>query len=395
MVFGSAASPRSTACGLSETRRLSSSPTPPRSPAGARAQRQAGLRAGRGPPRGGGAGRTTFPRLLRGSGLHFPATPGAPRQDSISQSSAGGPDLVPLPPPNPIAWQDSQPAPEAALRAGQVRRRDAAQTRALFEKVRPTHVIHLAAMVGGLFRNIKYNLDFWRKNIHINDNVLHSAFEVGARKVVSCLSTCIFPDKTSYPIDETMIHNGPPHSSNFGYSYAKRMIDVQNRAYFQQHGCTFTAVIPTNVFGPHDNFSIEDGHVLPGLIHKVHLAKSRGSALTVWGTGRPRRQFIYSLDLARLFIWVLREYDEVEPIILSVGEEDEVSIQEVAEAVVEAMDFHGEITFDTTKSDGQFKKTASNGKLRAYLPDFRFTPFKQAVQETCAWFTDNYEQARK
>ncbi|GAB5584304.1 GDP-L-fucose synthase [Prionailurus iriomotensis] len=247
--------------------------------------------------------------------------------------------------------------------------RDAAQTRALFEKVRPTHVIHLAAMVGGLFRNIKYNLDFWRKNIHINDNVLHSAFEVGVRKVVSCLSTCIFPDKTTYPIDETMIHNGPPHNSNFGYSYAKRMIDVQNRAYFQQHGCTFTAVIPTNVFGPHDNFNIEDGHVLPGLIHKVHLAKT---------------------DLARLFIWVLREYDEVEPIILSVGEEDEVSIQEAAEAVVEAMDFRGEVT-----SDGQFKKTASNGKLRTYLPDFRFTPFKQAVKETCAWFTHNYEQARK
>ncbi|XP_064124240.1 GDP-L-fucose synthase isoform X2 [Loxodonta africana] len=148
---------------------------------------------------------------------------------------------------------------------------DAAQTRALFEKVRPTHVIHLAAMVGGLFRNIKYNLDFWRKNVHINDNVLHAAFE---------------------------IHNGPPHSSNFGYSYAKRMIDVQNRAYFQQYGRTFTAVIPTNVFGPHDNFNIEDGHVLPGLIHKVHLAKSSGSALTVWGTGKPRRQFIYSL-LAR------------------------------------------------------------------------------------------------
>lgn len=250
-------------------------------------------------------------------------------------------------------------------------------------------------MVGGLFRNIKYNLDFWRKNVHINDNVLHSAFEVGTRKVVSCLSTCIFPDKTTYPIDETMIHNGPPHSSNFGYSYAKRMIDVQNRAYFQQHGCTFTAVIPTNVFGPYDNFSIEDGHVLPGLIHKVHLAKSSGSALTVWGTGKPRRQFIYSLDLARLFIWVLREYNEVEPIILSVGEEDEVSIKEAAEAVVEAMDFSGEVTFDSTKSDGQYKKTASNGKLRSYLPDFRFTPFKQAVKETCAWFTDNYEQARK
>ncbi|XP_030355802.1 GDP-L-fucose synthase isoform X1 [Strigops habroptila] len=193
----------------------------------------------------------------------------------------------------------------------------ATETKALFEQHKPTHVIHLAAMVGGLFKNIRYNLDFWRRNIHINDNVLHSAYETGVQKVVSCLSTCIFPDKTTYPIDETMIHNGPPHSSNFGYSYAKRMIDIQNRGYFEQHGCHFTAVIPTNVFGPHDNFNIEDGHVLPGLIHKVYLAKQNGSALTVWGTGKPRRQFIYSLDLARLFLWVLREYDEVEPIILS------------------------------------------------------------------------------
>nr|XP_031359982.1 GDP-L-fucose synthase isoform X2 [Lonchura striata domestica] len=191
------------------------------------------------------------------------------------------------------------------------------ETKALFERHKPTHVIHLAAMVGGLFKNIRSNLDFWRTNIHINDNVLHSAHESGVQKVVSCLSTCIFPDKTTYPIDETMIHNGPPHSSNFGYSYAKRMIDVQNRGYSEQHGRRFTAVIPTNVFGPHDNFNIEDGHVLPGLIHKVYLAKQSGSALTVWGTGKPRRQFIYSLDLARLFLWVLREYDEVEPIILS------------------------------------------------------------------------------
>ncbi|NWR49593.1 FCL synthase, partial [Regulus satrapa] len=275
------------------------------------------------------------------------------------------------------------------------------ETKALFERHKPTHVIHLAAMVGGLFKNIRSNLDFWRTNIHINDNVLHSAHEFGVQKVVSCLSTCIFPDKTTYPIDETMIHNGPPHSSNFGYSYAKRMIAHQNRGYSEQHGRRFTAVIPTNVFGPHDNFNIEDGHVLPGLIHKVYLAKQSGSALTVWGTGQPRRQFIYSLDLARLFLWVLREYDEVEPIILSgkpwlpsqksplhkgtatilpfptVGEEDEVSIREAAEAIAEAMEFRGELLFDTTKSDGQFKKTASNAKLRRYLPGFQFTPFRE------------------
>ncbi|NXS68102.1 FCL synthase, partial [Pandion haliaetus] len=299
---------------------------------------------------------------------------------------------------------------------------NAAETKALFEQHKPTHVIHLAAMVGGLFKNIRYNLDFWRRNIYINDNVLHSAYETGVQKVVSCLSTCIFPDKTTYPIDETMIHNGPPHSSNFGYSYAKRMIDIQNRGYFEQHGCRFTAVIPTNVFGPHDNFNIEDGHVLPGLIHKVYLAKQTGSALTIWGTGKPRRQFIYSLDLARLFLWVLREYDEVEPIILSgksclhistpapfqedggtatimpfstVGEEDEVSIREAAEVIVEAMNFRGELVFDTTKADGQLKKTASNAKLQRYLPGFQFTPFRQAVKETCTWFSTNYANARK
>lgn len=269
------------------------------------------------------------------------------------------------------------------------------QTKALFARVKPTHVIHLAAMVGGLFFNLKFNLDFFRKNLIINDNILHTSFETGVKKVVSCLSTCIFPDKTTYPIDETMVHNGPPHDSNFGYSYAKRMIDVQNRGYFQQHGCQYTSVIPTNVFGPHDNFNIENGHVLPGLMHKIYLAKKKDEPFVVWGSGAPRRQFIYSLDLARLFIWVLREYKEVDPIILSVGEDEEISIKEAVELIVDAMDFTGPVTYDTTKADGQFKKTASNAKLRTYLPDFKFTPIKKAVKETCEWFAANYDSARK
>ena len=143
--------------------------------------------------------------------------------------------------------------------------RDREATRKIFEKYRPTHVIHLAARVGGLFSNMKYKVEFWRENVAINDNVLEWSKEFEVKKVVSCLSTCIFPDKTSYPIDETMIHNGPPHHSNEGYAYAKRMIDVINRCYHAQHGCMFTSVVPTNIFGPHDNFSIEDGRVLPGL----------------------------------------------------------------------------------------------------------------------------------
>lgn len=272
---------------------------------------------------------------------------------------------------------------------------DYESTKSVFEKYHPTHVIHLAAMVGGLYRNIKFNLDFLRKNILINDNVLQCSHQFNTEKVVSCLSTCIFPDKTKYPIDETMVHNGPPHESNFGYSYAKRLIDVQNKAYHAQHGRCYTSVIPTNVFGPHDNFNLEDGHVLPGIIHKTYKAKQTGEDLVVWGSGKPLRQFIYSLDLAKLMIWTLREYQEIEPIILSVDESEEISIGDAAASIVKAFDFQGKLVLDTSKSDGQYKKTASNKKLRRYLPDFKFTPFNQAIQETVDWFVENYDVARK
>jgi len=269
------------------------------------------------------------------------------------------------------------------------------ETEALFEKHKPTHVIHLAALVGGLFANMSANCDFFRKNMKMNDNILEMCHKFGVKKLVSCLSTCIFPDKTSYPIDETMVHNGPPHPSNFGYSYAKRMIDVQNKAYHEQHGCNFTSVVPCNVFGPHDNFNVQQGHVIPGLINKAYEAKKNGTPFEIWGTGSPLRQFIYSLDLARLFVWVLREYEEVEPVILATDEEDEVSIKEVAEMILEAFEFKGEVKFLTDKADGQFKKTASNAKLRKYLPDFKFVPTREAIKRTVEWYIANYETARK
>ncbi|EAU83911.2 GDP-L-fucose synthetase [Coprinopsis cinerea okayama7 len=272
--------------------------------------------------------------------------------------------------------------------------RDPAQTRKLYEKYNPTHVIHLAALVGGLFKNMKYKLSFLRDNILINDNVLHSAYEHKAQKVISCLSTCVFPDKVEYPLDETKIHDGPPHESNFGYAHAKRMVDVQNHAYKEEFGCNFTSAIPTNVFGPHDNFDLEDSHVIPGLMHKCYLAKKNGTPFVVSGSGKPLRQFIFSYDLAKLFIWMLREYDDVEPLILSVGEDEEVSIKEVADAIVKAMDFNGEYSFDTSRADGQFRKPASNKKLLSLIGDFEFTPFQQALDLTAKWFLENYDTAR-
>jgi len=283
--------------------------------------------------------------------------------------------------------------------------KDLNATEALFEKYKPTHVIHLAALVGGLFKNMKYKLSFLRDNMLINANVLEAAHNTngtGSRpkveKVVSCLSTCVFPDKVEYPLTEEKIHVGPPHESNFGYAHAKRMVDVYNHAYKEQFDCNFTSAIPTNVFGPHDNYDLQDSHVIPGLIHKCYLAKQKGEDLVVAGTGKPLRQFIYSRDLGRLFIWMLREYDDVEPVILSVSEEEEVTIEQVAQAICKSMghtqnakgDVVARIKFDSSKADGQYRKPASNAKLLGLVGDFKFTPFEEALDETVSWFLQNY-----
>jgi GDP-L-fucose synthase len=274
--------------------------------------------------------------------------------------------------------------------------RDRAATEAIFQAKQPTHVIHLAAKVGGLFANLSQKVEFFRENVLINDNIMECCRIYKVEKLVSFLSTCIFPDKTTFPIDETMLHNGPPHPSNEGYAYAKRLIDTMNRAYAEEYNCNFTSIIPTNIYGPHDNFSIQNGHVIPGLIHKCFLAKQNGTPFVIWGSGTPLRQFIYSRDLAELTVWVLREYNhDPNPITLSVGEEDEVSIKDVALAVAKAIKFEGEVVFDTEKADGQFKKTASNKKLRGLRPDYKFTTIEEGIQKSVDWFVENYENCRK
>lgn len=269
---------------------------------------------------------------------------------------------------------------------------DKAATLAMFERIKPTHVLHMAAKVGGIYGNMRANLKFFQLNMAMNENVLSSAHAVGVKSCISCLSTCIFPVKTTYPIDETMVHDGPPHDSNFGYAYAKRMVDVMNRGYNQHYGTNFTCVIPTNIFGPHDNFDLEESHVIPGLINKLYTCTKENSPLTIWGTGKARRQYVYSEDLGRLILWVMREYKETEPITLI--PEEEYSIKETAQFIADAYGFKGEWIYDTTRSDGVYKKTSSNAKLRRYLPDFKFTPFPEAIQRTVDWFKANRDTAR-
>jgi GDP-L-fucose synthase len=265
-----------------------------------------------------------------------------------------------------------------------------------FRIVKPDFVIHLAACVGGLFKNMNYKVDMLEKNMAINMNVLKCSHKYGVKKVVSCLSTCIFPDKTTYPINETMLHNGPPHHSNDAYAYAKRMLEVQSKAYREQYGCNFVCVIPTNIYGPHDNFSLEDGHVIPALIHRCFLNKKNNDNFVVKGSGKPLRQFIYSDDLAKLIMWVLDNYNEAEPIILSVDEEDEVSIGDVATLIAKEFYYDEQMVYDTSFSDGQYKKTADNSKLKDLMREkIEFTGIEDGIKKTVEWFKENYKNTRK
>ena len=273
------------------------------------------------------------------------------------------------------------------------------QTFDLFQKHKPDGVMHLAADVGGLFKNMEHGVEMHENNLLMNMHVMQGCKNFRVQKLVSCLSTCIFPEPSlsphiKLPLDETMIHSGPPHPSNQGYAYAKRMIDVQSQYYRKQYNCNFISLAPTNIFGPNDNFSLESSHVIPALIRKCHAAIIEGNDFVVWGTGKPLRQFIYSLDLANLFLWAFFNYDEAEPLILAPGEEYEISIGQVAQYVADAFDYKKDLVFDTKYSDGQFKRTVSNKKLMARNPSFQFTPIKMAIKDTVDWFKANYNVAR-
>ncbi len=254
-------------------------------------------------------------------------------------------------------------------------------------------VIHTAGKVGGLGGNMYHKGEFFYDNIMINTNVIESARISGVKNLVAFLSTCVFPNDIEYPLTEKKIHLGPPHFSNDAYAYSKRMVDVQIRAYKEQYGLNYKSVIPTNIYGPNDNYDIKNGHVLPSLIHKCFLARENKTPLTIWGSGTPLREFIFSRDVANLTEWVLHNYNESEPIILSTSEE--ISIKDIVSMIVEIMNFKGDVVFDTSKPDGQHRKPSDNSKIKSYLPNFKFTPIYDGLKETIEYFERNYTLIRK
>jgi GDP-L-fucose synthase len=271
--------------------------------------------------------------------------------------------------------------------------RDMNQTLELFNRVNPTRVIHLAALVGGIGGNLMHSSDYFLDNLLINTNTLEAARKLEVKKLVSFMSTCVFPNEGPYPLKPSSLHSGHPHPSNFGYAYAKRMLEVQTRAYRAQWNMEYCVGIPTNIYGPGDNFNLNEGHVVPALIHKTYLAMKNNQPLRVWGSGKPLREFIYSLDIAKLAIWMIDEYQGTEPLILSPGQE--TSISDVVNTITQTMGFQGEVIYDTSKPDGQLRKPSDNSELLALRRDFHFTKFSDGIDKTVEWFIANYPKVRK
>lgn len=262
----------------------------------------------------------------------------------------------------------------------------------LFEKHKPKYVIHLAAKVGGLYYNIKEGPRMFTDNVRMNENILEGCHKYNVQRGIFCLSTCIFPATPSkYPMDETMIHESPPHPSNEGYGYAKRLLEMQCRYYNKLYNREYICLIPVNLYGSHDNFNLEDSHVIPGLIHKFHLAKKNSSDITIPGSGNAYRQFLYSKDFARIIYEVFTNYHKTDSIICSY---DEVLVKDVILCIKDCCNFDKNIIFDTTKSEGCLRKTASNKYFMSLFPDFKFTELKDGIKETVDWFNNNYKNAR-
>ena len=253
-------------------------------------------------------------------------------------------------------------------------------------------IIHCAAKVGGIKANSEHLGEFFYENITMNTNLLQAAHVCGVKKVVSFMSTCVFPDDAEYPLTPCQIHMGEPHHSNYAYAYAKRMLEVQSRAYRDQYGSNFVTIIPSNIYGPNDNFNLDSGHVIPSLIHKCYHAKWSNTHFEIWGTGLPVREFIYSKDVGYIVQWVLENYDSPEPLIISPDEE--ISIATIAQEIAWRMGFEGSIVYNQER-DGQYKKPSDNSKLKSLLPNFKFTPIEEGLQKSIDWFVKNYDEARK
>lgn len=239
-----------------------------------------------------------------------------------------------------------------------------AQVNAFFHKVRPQAVFMAAATVGGILANDSYPADFLYNNLMIEANITHAAFETRVEKMVFLGSSCIYPKLASQPIAESSLLTGPLEPTNEWYAIAKIAGIKLAQAYRRQHGCNYVAAMPTNLYGPGDNWDLASSHVIPALIRKAHEAKVSGAReFVIWGTGKPRREFMHVDDCADALVLIMKRYESAEQI--NVGYGDDLEIRELARLVAEAVGLEADIVFDTSKPDGTPRKLMDSSKLRA------------------------------
>lgn len=252
-------------------------------------------------------------------------------------------------------------------------------------------IIHCAAKVGGVQANSKNNELFFEENYIINHNVITSAFKSGIENFVNLSSTCIFPDSNiTYPLTADQIDIAAPHPSNHGYSYAKRLSGYQTKTMRNLTGKNWITVVPTNVYGPHDNFHPDHSHMIPGIIHRAYDCKNENKDFVIWGDGSPLRQFIHSKDLAKAILWAIENWKSEVPF-MAVNEVEH-SVMEIVKIVTEKFGISEEkLHFDATKPRGQFRKPAKSD-----IPEeIKLTDIKVGIEETIDWFIKNYNTLRK
>jgi GDP-L-fucose synthase len=270
-----------------------------------------------------------------------------------------------------------------------LRRQDAVER--FFERERPEYVLLAAAKVGGILANDTYPADFARDNLQIQTNVVESSYRAGAKKLLFLGSSCIYPKLAPQPIREEHLMTGPLEPTNRAYAIAKIAAIEMVRAYKQQYGFPGIAVMPTNLYGPNDNFDLQTSHVLPALLRKFHDAKVAGAPeVVVWGSGEPRREFLHVDDLADACVFLMETYDGD---LLNVGVGEDLTIRELAEIIKGTVGYPGPIRFDRSKPDGTPRKLLDVSRLHA-LGWRAKIGLREGIERTYRWFLEHQANAR-
>jgi len=225
----------------------------------------------------------------------------------------------------------------------------------------------------------------------MNTFVIHYAHLYGVQKLLAFSSVCAFPAGAT-ELHEDILHDGEPYPAHYSYAYSKRMVDVQIHAYQQQYNTNFCSVIPGNIFGEHDNFNLEDGHVVPSLVHKCYLAKKNNTPLEVWGDGTAYREFLYAQDVAKACIELLGRHVELPRRIIVSGQK-ETQIKDLVELICDAFDYHN-IKWLTDKPNGQLRRPTNKKVFNQTLAGFFYTDLRKAMKNTVGWFEEHYPNVR-